>query len=130
MKTLLAILFSITTLLANYVAPMDVAGSTYVDSKKAYELFNNGVKFLDVRPAKFLSQGKIKNAIHFYVGDFTKESLQAKVKLNEEVVIYCNGVGCSLTPEAIIEAVNYGYKKVYYYRDGYPAWKYYKLPTD
>ena len=130
MKSLLVVLFSITTLLANYIAPMSVAGSTYVDSEKAYMLYNKGVKFIDVRPARFLSQGKIKNAIHLYVGDFTKAKLLSLAKKSEEIVIYCNGQGCSLTPEAIIEVVKYGYTKVYYYRDGYPAWQYYKLPIE
>ena len=66
MKALLIILLSITTLLANYLAPMNVAGSTYVDSEKAYSLYNKGVKFIDVRPARFLAQGKIKNALKFF----------------------------------------------------------------
>lgn len=130
MKALFVILFSITALLANYIAPMDISGSKYIDSEQAYELYKKEVKFLDVRPARFLSQGKIKNAIHLYVGDFTKDNLQKIAKQNEEVVIYCNGRGCSLTPEAITKAINYGYKKIYYYRDGFPAWQFFKLPIE
>ena len=128
MKIIFTFLMMLTTLLANYQAPMSVKGSTHIDSQKAYQLFLQGVKFIDVRPVRFIKQGKIKNAYHLYEGDLTQKTLQKIAKTSEEIVIYCNGSGCSLSAEAILKAVSYGYKKVYYYRDGYPAWEYYKLP--
>lgn len=95
-----------------------------------YELFKKGAKFLDVRPQGSISKGKIKGAIEMYVGHMTLQKIMLFVKKDEAVVVYCNGQHCSLTPEALILMKNWGYTKLYYYRDGYPAWKYYGLPVE
>ena len=130
MKKIFSILLIASSLFASYMAPMHVSGSQNVDSQKAYEMFKKGAKFIDVRPSRFLKNGKIKNAYHLYVGSFSKQKLNSIAKENENIIIYCNGQSCSLTAEAIIKALDYGYKNIFYYRDGYPAWKYYKLPID
>ncbi len=130
MKKIVFILLLVSSLFANYMAPMHVPGSQLIDSKKAYEMFNNGVKFIDVRPDRFVKNGKIKNAYHLYVGSFSKKNLNSIVKQNEDMVIYCNGQRCPLTAEAIEKAVEYGYTKIYYYRDGYPSWNHYKFPIE
>jgi len=126
-KILLAIIF-ITSLFASYEAPMNVNGAKTIDSRLAYDMYSKGVKFLDVRPIKFVKFGKIKGALHLYVDNFKKELLEQIVKKDEALVIYCNGRGCPLSSEAIVKLVQYGYTNLYYYRDGFPAWKYYKLP--
>ena len=129
MKKLFIICIMSFGLFGSYTAPMRVEGSTYVDSKAAFELFNKGAKFLDVRPQGSISKGKIKNAIEMYVGHMSPQKIMLFVKKDEPVVVYCNGQQCSLTPEAIILMKKWGYTKLFYYRDGYPAWKYYNLPT-
>jgi rhodanese-related sulfurtransferase len=130
MKKIFYILLLVSSLFANYIAPMQVSGSQYIDSQKAYEMFQKGVKFIDVRPDRFVKEGKIQNAYHLYVDLFSKQKLNSIAKVNEDIVIYCNGQGCPLSAEAIVKAASYGYTHVYYYRDGYPAWKFYKLPTE
>ncbi len=127
-KIIFIMLFITSSLLASYQAPLKVQGSTTIDSKKAFELYNKGVKFLDVRPLRFLKSGKIKNSIHLYVDKMTKTKLEKIINKDEKFVIYCNGAGCPLSAKAIKLAVEYGYTKIYYYRDGIPAWDYYKFP--
>lgn len=130
MKKIFLILLVASSLFANYLAPMNVDGSQLIDSKKAYEMYQKGVKFIDVRPDRFIKGGIIKNAYHLYIDSFTKEKLNKIAKANEAIVIYCNGQGCSLSAEAIVKAVEYGYTNIYYYRDGYPAWNHYNLPSE
>ena len=130
MKKIYFILLIASSLFANYIAPANVSGSQLIDSQEAYEMFQKGSKFIDVRPERFIKKGKIKNAYHLYSDSFSKQKLNSIAKVNENIVIYCNGQGCSLSAEAIVKAVKYGYTKIYYYRDGYPAWKYYKLPIE
>ena len=129
MKKIFLLLFVTLSLFA-YQAPMTVKGSKTVNSTIAFDLHKKGVVFIDVRPARFIKDGIIKDAKHVYVEDLTKEKLNSLVKVDEAVVFYCNGPGCSLSAEAIIKAVSYGYKKIYYYRDGFPGWVYYQLPVD
>jgi rhodanese-related sulfurtransferase len=130
MKKIFLICVISLSLFGAYVAPMSVQGSTYVDSKAAFDLFNQGVKFLDVRPQNSIARGKIRGAIEMYVGNMNPQMISMIIKKDEPVVVYCNGQHCSLTPEAINLMKNWGYSKLYYYRDGYPAWNYYNLPTE
>jgi rhodanese-related sulfurtransferase len=131
-KFILALLLIVSSLFANYKAPMNIKGSTTIDSKKAYELYNQKVLFIDVRPTWMVKkQGKIKGAVNYYVSSMTKDGLKKLLpSKNTAAVIYCNGVGCSLSEEAIVKMAPLGYKNIYFYRDGYPAWKYYNLPQE
>jgi len=129
-KLILVLALFATTLFAGYQAPLNVKGAKTIESKEAFEMYNNGAKFLDVRPLRFLKSGKIKGTLHLYVDEMTKYKLSKLVKKDEAVIFYCNGAGCPLSAKALKLAVQYGYTKLYYYRDGIPAWKYYKLPIE
>jgi len=39
------------------------------------------------------------------------------------IVIYCNGEDCLRSAKASKMAIGWGFTKIYYYRDGFPAWK-------
>ena len=131
-KVIFSLILAASTLFGGYKAPLNIEGSVTVDSQKAYDLYSKKVLFLDVRPNWMIQeQGKIKGAVNYYVSDITAEGLQKLLPTKETpVVIYCNGVGCPLSEEAIVKMAPLGYKKIYFYRHGYPAWKYYKLPID
>lgn len=129
-KIVLIFILMVSSLWGGYQAPLNIQGATTVNSEKAYELYNKKVLFLDVRPSWMAKkQGKIKGAINYYVGDFSSNGLKKTLSTkNTPVVIYCNGVGCSLSEEAIVKMLLLEYKNIYFYRDGYPAWKHYRLP--
>lgn len=131
-KVIFTFILIASSLWGNYKAPLHIKGSITVDSQKAYELYNQKVLFLDVRPAWMVKkQGKIKGAINYYVRDITANGLKMLLPAkNTPVVIYCNGIGCSLSEETIVKIAPLGYKNIYFYRDGYPAWTYFKLPIE
>ncbi|MCK5111409.1 MAG: rhodanese-like domain-containing protein [Arcobacteraceae bacterium] len=130
-KIIFSFILIVSSLWGGYKAPLNIKGSTTIDTKQAYELYNKKVMFIDVRPSWMVQkQGKIKGAFNYYVGDFNANGLKMILSTkNIPVVIYCNGIGCSLSEEAIVKMAPLGYKNIYFYRDGYPAWKHYKLPT-
>jgi len=69
--------------------------------------------------------------MNLYSEEITKASAAAVIPtLDTPVVVYCNGEGCSLSEEAIIKLLKIGYKHLYFYRDGYPAWTYFRLPVE
>ena len=124
-------LVSPLTIQAEKVSPETVAGATTVDAKKAKALFDKGVPFVDVRSDKDWNAGRIPDAIHLNLKkNYSKESLGKEVKTGEEVVIYCNGVSCMRSSKASAKAVEWGYSKVYYYRNGFPDWKSAGYPTE
>lgn len=107
------------------ISPMTVAGATTVDTAKAKSLFDKKVTFIDTRSNKDWDAGRIPGAMHMDLNKdgFTKDTLGAKVKKDQEVVLYCNGEKCLRSSEAAEQAISWGYKKVYYFRDGFPAWQ-------
>jgi len=132
MKKIALILMLFITVLCAYTAPMKIPGATTVDSRIAHQMFVKGTLFLDVRPEWMVKkEGKIKGAVNLFVEKMTKESAAAVIATpHTPVVVYCNGQGCSLTEEAIVKLVDLGYKHLYFYRDGYPAWTYFRLPIE
>jgi rhodanese-related sulfurtransferase len=52
----------------------------------------------------------------------TAESLEAEVPKDEAVVFYCNAAACDRSSWGAALAIEWGWKDVYYFRDGYPGW--------
>ncbi len=112
-------------------SPMSVSGATTVDTAKAKAMFDKGVPFVDVRSDKDFGAGRIPGAVHIELNKaFNDVSLAKTVKKDQDVVIYCNGAECLRSSEASGKAVGWGFKKIHYYRDGYPAWKKAGNPTE
>ena len=105
-------------------SPETVTGATTVDGAKAKALFDKGAVFVDVRNDKDWGAGRIPGAVHLDLHKgFDDANLGKKVKKDQDVVLYCNGVSCLRSSEAAVQAVGWGYKKVSYYRLGFPDWK-------
>ncbi|MEO5374933.1 MAG: rhodanese-like domain-containing protein [Alphaproteobacteria bacterium] len=112
-------------------APETVPGAATVDAAKAKQLFDAGAAFIDPRKDADWEAGRIPGAHHLELGkDFTKEKLEKIVKPTAPVVIYCNGVKCMVSPNAIKLAVEWGWKDIYFFRTGFPAWKAAGYPTE
>jgi len=105
-------------------SPETVPGATTVDSAQAKQLFDDGALFVDVRKTTDWDAGRIPDALHLDIKSaFSKEALSAEAAANESIVIYCNGHSCLRSSDASKMAVAWGFSKIYYYRDGIPAWK-------
>lgn len=105
-------------------SPKKISGAITVDAKKAKQLFDKGVVFIDVRKDKDFAAGRVPDAVHIELKKvYSKNTLGKAVKADQAVVVYCNGHGCMRSSKAAKKAVAWGYKKVYYFRDGFPAWK-------
>lgn len=102
----------------------DVEGSIKIEAAGAKALFDRGVVFIDSRGSGPYSRGHIPNAVNLNTNrDLTKEALSELVGLDEEVVFYCGGEDCPLSADGCAKALVWGYTKVYYFAEGYPAWK-------
>lgn len=113
------------------VSPEQVAGAKTIDVTEAKALFDQGVLFVDVRKDKDWAAGRIPDAIHLELKTvFTEENLSKEVKKDESFVLYCNGPSCLRSSAASAKAVEWGFKSVYYFRDGFPAWKSASYPVE
>ena len=129
MKKILSMLvLAITAFVAAPVmaadSPMTVAGATTVDTAKAKELFDAEALFVDVRKDADWDAGRVPGAEHLDIKSaLTADSLAGAAAKDEAIVMYCNGHSCLRSSAASALAVSWGFTKVYYFRDGFPAWK-------
>ena len=128
-----ALMFAIgsTVGAADKQSPKSIRGATTVSTKEAKALFDKGVAFIDVRNDKDWAAGRIPGAEHLELKKvFSETTLGNVVKKDEVVCIYCNGPSCPRSSAATAKAVRWGFTKVHYYRDGFPAWKAAGFPVE
>ncbi|MES9843375.1 MAG: rhodanese-like domain-containing protein [Candidatus Sedimenticola sp. PURPLELP] len=106
-------------------APASVAGTTFVDTAKAQQLKAEGIPFVDVRPGFMYEAERIPGAISLPLpgGGFNREALAKVAGPGDPVVLHCRGKDCMMSSLAAIEAVKWGYSRIYYYRAGFNGWK-------
>lgn len=106
------------------VSPEAVPGTNSVTPADAKKLFDKGAVFVDVRKDKDWDAGRIPGAKHIELKKaLSAETLGKVVAKDKDVVIYCNGPSCLRSSKAAAMAVGWGYSKVHYFREGFPAWK-------
>lgn len=105
-------------------SPEDVEGAKTISNTEAKSLFDKGVLFVDVRSAKGFTKGRIPDALFLDLKKgFSKDSLLAETAIEDPIIIYCQGPKCKRAAVAVSKALGWGFKTVYYYRDGFPGWK-------
>jgi len=102
----------------------DVAGAIEIDASGAKTLHDRGVAFIDSRGSSFYGRGHIPGATNLlFPGQLTIDSLSQLVGLDDEVVFYCDGPNCQLSPNSCAKALTWGYTRVYYFAGGFPEWR-------
>lgn len=122
--------------------PTSLNGAEVVDAAKAKSLMDGGAKMIDARVANEYAEGHIKGAVsipykeksakaadfdasqdHFDLGKLPGDK-------NAALIFQCNGAECWKSYKAASAALKGGYKKVYWFRGGFPEWKAKGLPTE
>ena len=102
----------------------NVTGATTIDHKQAKQLHDRGVKFVDVRAAKGFASGHVPGALNLDVAtEYSRDNLARIVGKNEEFVVSCHGKTCPDSAFASAKALLWGFKRVYYFAGGFPAWE-------
>ena len=133
LKTLLLLALTVASNLINAadVSKENVAGAVTVDAEKDKKLFDEEVLFINVRKDKDWEAGRIPGAEHLELKKvYNEEALAELAGKYDKIVLYCNGGSCLRSEKASALAVKWGYKKVHYFRAGYPAWKANNYPTE
>ena len=112
-------------------APEHVEGATTVSVDEAYEYFEQGLPFVDVREPSDYDSGRIPGATNLDVSENFSQACVATIAVTDEpVVFYCNGAACERSSVASEMAVSWGYTKVYYFYEGFPGWDNAGLPIE
>jgi len=114
-------------------APLEVEGATTINTEQAQKLWLEGAAFLDPRTSADWEAGHIPKAIHLNRTNpavYHVDGINAVLKKDQSVVVYCNGIGCLRSSKTAADLVGLGYQKVYYYREGFPAWTFSGHPVE
>lgn len=91
---------------------------------RAYQLFKQGVTFIDARPIEEFANGHIKGAINIpFYGSENYESVLNKISKQEVIVTYCTGEECELSILLGDELFSKGYQNVYIFFGGWNDWQ-------
>lgn len=117
---------------AKPVAPQAVAGTTLVTTEDVVDLVSRApnLVIVDSRFREEFAKGHIEGAINLNGTEMKREDL-ARIAANLDVplLFYCNGERCLRSSIAAQKAVEWGYRRVYWFRDGWQAWMEKHLPV-
>lgn len=89
----------------------------------AYNLFKQGIKFIDARMPDEFAKGHIKGAYNIpFDGDESYRDILNKFSKEEIVVVYCSGTDCDLSIYLGNELFEKGFKRVYVFFGGWNEW--------
>lgn len=90
---------------------------------RAYQLYKQGVKFIDARMPEEYKEGHIKGAINIpFDGDESYRKILENFSKDEILVTYCDGTDCELSILLGDELFEKGFKKVYIFFGGWNEW--------
>lgn len=103
--------------------PKPFAQPIAIKLSRAYQLYNQGVKFIDSRSTDEYAEGHIKNAINIPFYDSEKyENVLNKISTDEIIVTYCSGKECDTSILHGDELFEKGYKRIYIFHGGWDDW--------
>lgn len=122
--------------------PNSLAGATLISADQAKDLQSKGATVVDTRVANEYAEAHIKGAISVpykeksaKAADF--DASQDSFDLgklpgdkNAAIVMYCNAGECWKSYKASAVAIKAGYKKIHWFRGGFPEWKGKGYPTE
>jgi len=104
-------------------SPKSVEGAQTVTLEQAKQLYADGIVFIDVRSSRQYGNRHIMRAVNLPLKtEFTQQNLLMHVQKDEPLVLYCNGINCGLSYRAAKKAVEWGFTRVKYFREGIREW--------
>ncbi|MBS4099424.1 MAG: rhodanese-like domain-containing protein [Sulfuricella sp.] len=122
--------------------PATLKGAEVVDAAKAKALMDGGAKMIDTRVANEYAEAHIKGATNvpykeksaksadFDAGQDNFDVAKLPADKNAAIITQCNGAECWKSYKGAVAAIKAGYKKVYWFRGGFPEWKAKGFPTE
>lgn len=122
--------------------PLNIEGATVIDAKQVNEMRSKGVLIVDARVAQEYEESHIPGALSIPYAEKSEKSSNFNAQLdrfdlsklpankNADIVFYCNAGACWKGYKAAVVAIHAGYKKVYWFRGGLPAWQARSYPIE
>ncbi len=112
-------------------APDHISGTTVVDAAGVLDLAaeHPDLVIIDARMRLDRRQGYLQGSVSLPDVDTDCDSLASVIpSLSHPVLFYCNGIHCGRSAVSARIAVECGYRRVYWFREGFEAWQAARLP--
>lgn len=114
------------------VAPDEIAGTTRVTAEQVVDLATRlpNLVIIDSRYREEYAKGHIEGAVNLVGTEMTRADL-ARVAPGHDtpLLFYCNGERCLRSAAAARKAVEWGYRRIYWFRAGWQEWLAKHLPV-
>ncbi|MBB3101810.1 rhodanese-like domain-containing protein [Azomonas macrocytogenes] len=127
-RILIFAVFLIPGWLSAQEIPRRIKDVATVNLFQAKQLYDKGAVFVDIRPTPEWSWGHVHGAVHLDFYDEFGNLEEKRWPRDVPLVIYCDSDLCENGAAAAGLAATWGYRHVYYFRDGYFAWQLADLP--
>ena len=131
-RVISVLVFSLFPIMAIAEAPPEVSGAETVSIDRAKALFDEGAVFIDVRDAQSWSLGHIEGSVNldFNATEFAALYVSEELDRSTPLVFYTSSVFNMNSALASFFASNWGYRNVYYFREGFYSWMAADLPVE
>lgn len=131
-KVVGSLAFLLCSVVAMAEAPEAVNGAKTVDLEQAKTLFDDGAVFIDVRDAQSWSLGHIQGSVNldFNASEFAVLYISKELDRSTPIVFYTSSPLNVSSAMASYFASNWGYSKVYYFREGFYSWMAADFPVE
>ncbi|MES9827194.1 MAG: rhodanese-like domain-containing protein [Candidatus Thiodiazotropha sp.] len=112
--------------------PDSLPGATVVTAEETIELIltNPDLVVIDARKKTEYMKGHIEGAHNILNTTLTLADLEAvSPHKTNPLLIYCNGIRCQRSSDAISKAVKWGYSEIFWFRGGWKEWLEKRLPA-
>jgi rhodanese-related sulfurtransferase/ABC-type phosphate/phosphonate transport system substrate-binding protein len=118
-----------------YFTPRTLPGANVVDAKTVAQLLGNGATYIDTRTDAEFKAGHVPGAklvpyVEKSAKDADYDAAQDQFDVaklgsdrNADLIFACNGAECWKSFKATQAAMKAGYKKVHWFRGGFPEWR-------
>jgi rhodanese-related sulfurtransferase len=118
-----------------YFTPRSLPGATVVDAKTVAQMLQSGATYVDTRTEAEFKAGHVPGAVLVPYQEKSAKDADFDASLDKfetgklgadrdaQLVFACNGPECWKSFKASHAAVKAGYRKVYWFRGGFPEWR-------
>lgn len=113
--------------------PAEELPDYYISVDRAYELWEEGMPFVDARTDAERVVGTIEGAFHLETRHFISgmsAQVLAQLEPSFPVIVFCAGGECDASENVAQRLIGRGYAEVYIMHDGFGAWEAAGHPTE
>ena len=114
------------------LAPASVPGTQLVSAEQVVQLIgaHADLVVVDSRRREEFDKGHIEGAVNLLDTELTRAGLARHAPTTgRPLIFYCNGERCLRSSNSARDAVEWGYRKVYWFRGGWQEWTDKQLPV-